>query len=342
MTSASTSIQKSEKKSGLRKSIKICLIVFFIAFILTVVGSLFYLKWIINSPVSGNMGKKYFEVKQGESTITISENLAERNLIKSDIIFAIYVRIKSGSLMPGIYEIPNNAKMIDVYDVISNGKTKVLKFTVPEGYRVEQTGQLLEEKKLGNYEDFVLKAKKYEGQLFPDTYYISPDYTTDQIIETMHQNYLNKIAGLNLSGEDLIIASIVEREAIKDEERPIIAGVYKNRLNKKMKLEADPTVQYAKDDQSIKYTTLSEKLNFQYWQKITKTDYLSVKSNYNTYIIPALPPAPICNPGIKSIEATLDYTHHDYLYFIQANGEIYLGKNVAEHEANKIKAWGSN
>lgn len=231
--------------------------------------------------------------------------------------------------------------MIDVFDIISNGKTKIVKFTIPEGYRIEQTAQLLEEKKLGNYENFVLKAKEYEGRLFPDTYYISPDYTTDQIIETMHQNYLNKTSGLDLTEEDLIIASIVEREAVKDEERPIIAGVYKNRMAIKMRLEADPTVQYGKDDQNTKFTSLSEKLTYKYWQKITSADYRAVKSDYNTYIVPALPLGPICNPGIKSIEATLSYAEHDYLYFIQANGQIYLGKNLQEHEQNKVKAWGN-
>ena len=329
--------KKEQKKQGVRRGIKICLIVFFIAFILAVVGSLFYLKWIINSPVSGDSGKKYFEVKQGESTITISENLQERGLIKSDIIFATYVRIKSGSLMPGIYEIPKNSKMIDVYDAISNGKTKVVKFTVPEGYRVEQTGQLLEEKKLGNYEDFVSKAKKYEGQLFPDTYYISPDYTTDEIIETMHKNYLDKIVDLKLSTEDLIIASIVEREADKDAERPIIAGIYKNRLEAGMKLQSDPTVEYGKDDQNNKYTTLSERLNYPYWHAITNADYQNVDSPYNTYLTIGLPPGPICNPGIASINATVNYTKSDYLYFIVINGQIYPAKTYAEHKANVAK-----
>lgn len=331
-----------EKRLGVRRGIKICLIVFFIAFILAVVGSLLYLNWIINTPVTNNAGKKYFEVKKGETTITIAEHLEERNLVKSDTIFAIYARMKGKALEAGIYEIPKDIKMIDVFDILSNGKTQVLKFTIPEGYRTEQIAQLLEEKKLGKYEDFILKAKEYEGQLFPDTYYISPDYTSDQIIETMHENYLEKVKGLNVTEEDLIIASIVEREAIKDEERPVIAGIYKNRIAIKMKLEADPTVQYGKDDSNTKFKTLSDKLNYQYWQKITSADYKAVKSDYNTYIIPALPPGPICNPGIESIKATLNYSHHNFIFFIQADGQIYLGKTLQEHEQNKIKAWGSN
>ena len=329
--------QKEQKRQGVRKGIKICLIVFFIAFIVAVAGSLFYLKWIINTPVSNDSGKKYFEVKQNEPSLTIAQDLFEKDLIKSETIFYLYAKIKGKAFLPGIYEIPKNAKMVEVFDKISKGETKIVKFTIPEGYRTEQIGQLLEEKKLGSYEDFVPLAKKYEGQLFPDTYYISSEYTSDQIIETMHNNYLDKISGLKVTDEDLIIASIVEREAIKDEERSIIAGVYKNRIERKMKLEADPTVQYAKDNQNTQYLSLSDKLNFQYWQKITGADYLKTKSDYNTYIIPALPSGPICNPGIASIKATLNYTHHNYLYFLQADGQIYPSETVAEHEQNKKK-----
>jgi UPF0755 protein len=227
--------------------------------------------------------------------------------------------------------------MIDIFDVVSNGKTKVAKFTVPEGYRVEQTGQLLEEKKLGSYEDFVLKAKKYEGQLFPDTYYISPDYTTEEIVETMHKNYLDKIANLTLSSEDLIIASIVEREADKEEQRPIIAGIYKNRLEAGMKLQSDPTVQYGKDDQNVKFTSLSERLNYPYWRAVVNADFTSVDSVYNTYQVEGLPPGPICSPGIAAINATIDYTKSDYLFFIVVDSKIYTAKTYAEHKINVAK-----
>lgn len=329
--------QKIEKKKGVRRGIKICLIIFFIAFVLAIVGSLFYLNWIINTPVSNDTGKKYFEIKKGESTLSISQNLRERNLVKSDIIFAIYTRIKGKSLVTGIYEIPKNIKMIDIFDIVSNGKTKIVKFTIPEGYRIEQVGQLLEEKKLGNYEEFVLKAKKYEGQIFPDTYYISPEYTTDEIVEIMHKNYLDKTVGLNLSNEDLIIASIVEREANKEAQRPIIAGIYKNRLKSEMKLQSDPTVQYAKDTLALKNLSMKEQKTFKFWHAITNEDFLTVDSVYNTYIVDSLPKGPICNPGIASINATINYTSSNYLYFIVANDQIYPAATYAEHKANVAK-----
>lgn len=328
---------KEKKKQGVRRGIKICLIVFFIAFILAVVGSLFYLNWIINTPVSDSNGKQYFEIKKGETTLTISQNLKERDLIKSDVIFAIYARMKGKGLVTGIYEIPKNIKMIDVFDIISNGKTKIVKFTIPEGYRNEQIGQLLEEKKLGNYEDFVSKAAAYEGQIFPDTYFISPDYTTDQIIETMHQNYLDKTLGLKLTSEDLIIASIVEREANRDAQRPIIAGIYKNRLKVGMKLQSDPTVEYGKDSLALTSLTAGGKIDFKFWKAVTNADFTAVNSLYNTYQVDGLPAGPICNPGIASINATMDYTPSNYLYFIVANDQIYPAVTYEEHKANVAK-----
>ncbi len=332
--------EQKTKNLKLKRSIKIILVVFFVLFVVLVISSLLYLNWIINYGDPDNSQKAFFEVNKNETTINIAERLESRDFIRSGWVFFVYAKIKGKNLMPGIYEIPKNSKIADVFDIISNGKTKIIKFTIPEGYRTEQIGQLLEEKNIADYADFLDKAKKYEGQLFPDTYYFSPDYSTDQIIETMRDNYNKKVLNKNVKPEDLIIASIVEREAIKDSERPIIAGVYKNRLAKNMKLEADPTVQYGKDDINTKYLSLSDKLNFHYWQKITSADYLKTKSEYNTYIINALPPGPICNPGIKSIEAAVNYTHHNYLYFLQNDGQIYLSETAAGHEKNIKEVFG--
>jgi UPF0755 protein len=129
----------------------------------------------------------------------------------------------------------------------------------------------------------------------------------------------------------LIIASIVEREAIKDEERPLIAGIYKNRIARGMKLEADPTVQYGKDNIELINLTSEEKLEYKFWKPITLAEYQSVDSPYNTYLIPSLPPAPICNPGLKSIEGTINYQKHNYVYFLQHDGQIYPSETLKQH-----------
>lgn len=333
---------QEQKHSRLKRGIKLFLTVFFIIFILAIAGSLFYFNKIINTPASKNSQKKYFEVKKDQSSVTIANNLEAKSLIKSGLIFTIYSKIKDKPLQTGIYELPQNLTIIEVFEIIANGRTQIIKFTIPEGYRTEQIGQLLEDKNVGDYSDFVEKAKQYEGQLFPDTYYISPEYSSDKIISLMLENYKNRTEEITVSPDDLIIASIVEREAVLDSERPIIAGVYKNRVALKMKLEADPTVQYGKDNNEISGKDNDFKLNFSFWGKITKNDYTKVQSPYNTYLISGLPPKPICNPGIKSIEATINYSSHNFIYFIQDNGQIYLSETWEGHEENKLKVWGSN
>lgn len=126
---------------------------------------------------------------------------------------------------------------------------------------------------------------------------------------------------MNLSRQDVIIASIVEREAKFDEDRPKIARVYLNRLELGMKLEADPTVQYAKGS----------------WDAIKLSDYQNVNSSYNTYLHAGLPPGPICNPGLESLQAVLSPDSNDYLYFFhKTDGHAVYSKTLEEHRS-KLK-----
>lgn len=335
--------QKIEKNinNGFKKSVKVILTMFFVIFILSLTFFLFYYKWILNTPASSQEIKKIFEVKKGETTFDIASKLQDRNLIKSDWIFFINAKIKAKDLQVGVYELSTATSMNEIYDTVSNGKTAIVKVTIPEGYRNEQIAQVLADKKITKYDDFMVQAKGYEGTLFPDTYYFSPDYTAKQIVQAMNANYNSRIEGLTVSKEDLIIASIVEREASLDEERPLIAGVYKNRIKIGMKLEADPTVQYARDNEDIASLDGVSALEYKFWKSITLSDYRKHASPYNMYLNSGLPPAPICNPGIKSIRATINYSQHKYLYFLQHDGVIYPAETLDEHNANRAKVFGS-
>lgn len=319
-----------EEKKPLKKIIRNIIIGFFAVFIIISGSSLFYFKWSLKTSVSEDKKFVLFEVKKGESGSEISNRLYEKNLIRSKWIFLINLRIKEGSLMPGIYDLSPSMNVLDIYNKLTTGQTKIVKVTIPEGYRREQIAQELADKEIVSLDNFLTASKDLEGQLFPDTYYLSPDNTVEEIIKLMTDNYSAQIEGSTVTTEDLVIASIVEREAVKDEERPIIAGIYKNRMKKNMKLEADPTVQYGKDSSKFSLSS-TDKVNYKFWQPITKADYSSVVSDYNTYKISGLPPTPICNPGIKSIRATQNPASHDYLYFFQTNGEIYLSKTFLEH-----------
>jgi UPF0755 protein len=320
----------------MKKKIKLILTIVLVAFIVAVAGGLFYFRWAIKTPVdASNGGKSMLVIQEGDSRTTIARGLIGKGLIRSGYIFILASEIKDKSLLPGMYSLSADMSIIEILDAISTGEAKVVKVLIPEGYRSEQIAQVMAEKGLASYGDFIARAKEHEGFLFPDTYFFTKDNTIDEIIKSMTDNYRSRIAGLSVASEDLIIASIVEREAIKDEERPMIAGVYKNRIARKMKLEADPTVQYSKDSNAVLLLGSTEAGNFNYWKAITSADYLTVASPYNTYTNIGLPPGPICNPGLKSIEATLSYSHHNYLYFMQAGGQIYFAVNSAGHERNK-------
>ncbi len=319
----------------MKKMIKTIITVLLILIIILVAGSLFYLRWAINSKAGDSNTHKVFEVKQGETTLSIAGRLKSKNLIKSDWIFVLNAKVKSQPLQAGYYNLAPNMTMLDIFNRISSGDTNITKVTIPEGYRTEQIAQVLNEKGVTDYASFVESAKQYEGRLFPDTYFFPDKVSNDDIVKMMMDDFSERTKDLSITDEDLIIASIVEREAIKDEERPIIAGIYKNRVARGMKWEADPTVQYGRDDLSLVKLTSDEKKDFKFWKPITLADYQSIDSIYNTYKIIGYPPGPICNPGLKSIEATINYTHHKYLFFLQRDGEIYPAETLEGHNKNR-------
>jgi UPF0755 protein len=326
----------------MKKTIKTIITLFLILLILAIASFLCYLNWIDHAPVAkGSDQFQIFEVQKGESTFLISQRLKNKGLVASDWVFFLNAKIKSKPLAIGYYNLSPSMTMLDIYNKISSGDTNIVKVTIPEGYRTEQIAQLLDEKKVTNYASFLELAKKYEGKLFPDTYFFPTGMQDSDIVKAMTDDYLERTKDLKVTSEDLIIASIVEREAIKDEERPLIAGIYKNRMAIEMKLEADPTVQYGRDNLELKNLDSESIVSFKFWKPITSADYLTVDSPYNTYLISGLPPTPICNPGIKSIESTINYTQSKYLYFLQNDGNIYPSETRAQHNKNRVNILGA-
>jgi len=282
------------------------------------------------------------EVTKQESVTSLSQKLSELNILDNQNYFQYGARIYLSELKPGYYEILPKSSIKDILLLFESGKTKVVKLTFPEGWRAEQIAARLDQNGVVAYEQFLVEAKAYEGKLFPDTYFFQPKMSAKEVVAMMLADFQNRTSGLVVTNEDLIIASLVEREAAKDEERPLIAGIYKNRLKQGMKLQADPTVQYGKDTNEIaKLRLLDSLIGFKYWKPITLADYQGVKSDYNTYRILALPPRPIANPGLKSIEATINYEHHKYLFFLQSDGKIYPSETSAQHDYYRRKMLGA-
>jgi len=256
----------------------------------------------------------------------------------------VFVLIAGGGIVYYVIELRREYRHQRYLEL--EAETNEVEVTIPEGYRREQIAAVLEAKGVTSAVDFIEATKNEEGTLFPDTYRFFKQSPSNDIKEIMVNNYLKK-SPAKLDTETLIIASIVEREAKSDGERADIAGVYWNRYNAGLGLTADPTVQYGKDTNAFyqQYNlaeTDEEKAKvvkeFSFWGTITRSDYQNVDSTFNTYRHAGLPPKPIANPGLASMQASIDYAKHNYFYFFHTeNGETIFSKSLEEHNQNKAK-----
>lgn len=220
--------------------------------------------------------------------------------------------------------------MLGVIDILVKGTPILNKVTIPEGKNLYEIAQIIDQTGITTKEEFIAAAKdpnfmqelkipaeRAEGYLYPDTYQFPDSLAAKEIIRAMVRNFRTKTDGLELSHNDVIFASMVEKETGAAWERPLIAGVFKNRLQKRMRLQSDPTTIYG------------------IWEDFNgnlKRSHLLETTPYNTYKIPALPAGPICNPGIEALNAALAPEKHDFLYFVSRNdGTHIFTKNYKDH-----------
>lgn len=294
---------------------------------------LFFGAWanFMKRPVSSNIEDyRYFEVEIGQSTYAIGRQLEKEGFIRSAFAFFLTSKIEDrGVLQAGSYKLSPSMGTGEIVDKIRKGKVDAFSVTIPEGYRVLQIAKVLQEKGQVDVTKFIAAATGTEGTLFPDTYVFPYELEPSKIVKVFKDNFDSRTEKLNLGLDQLILASIVEREAKNDLERAKIAAVYKNRADNNMLLQADVTIQYAKDTQ----TYLKKKnVDFTFWTAITKQDYLDLNSPFNSYKNKGYPPAPICNPGLKSIQAALaPEPNFDNLYFFHdRNQTIHFSKTYDE------------
>jgi len=279
-------------------------------------------------------GAKETIVQSKGGASQLSYELARKKVIRSPLMFRLEWG-KSGAPQEGYYALEGKS-LKEIITQIKQGPN-VAKVTIPEGFSSGQIAQRLGKNGF-DAQKIYTKLQGVEGKLFPDTYYFLKNETPDEIIKDLTDEYQKKTTELSLSEDDLILASIVEREAKKDVERPQIAAVYKNRLEQGKDLEADPTVQYARDLDLIKSQGLT---GTNLWEPLGAGQTKSISSAYNTYVNGGLPPGPICNPGLKSIKAALTpEIDFDYLYFFHdKDGVIHFSKSFEEHK-ELIKQFG--
>lgn len=311
-----------------------------------------------DQPVSDSpQPPQVFSIQAGESANAVGDDLQRRGLIRSSMAFRWKVETRGigGRLAAGDYELSPSMSVDQVVDAFERGPiNRDVTLTVPEGWRLEQLAQRIEESHLARAEDILriarspreygLKppdpaAETLEGYLFPDTYRLDPKVTPQQIVETMLRQFDRRVPesvrrqaaarGLSLH-QTVTLASIVEREASRPDERPLVASVYANRLGDGTKLDADPTVQYA-----VANLDLGVAAGYGYWKRDLTVDDLQVDSPYNTYRRPGLPPGPICSPGLDSIQAAVAPADTGYRYFVaRGDGSHAFADTPEEHARN--------
>jgi UPF0755 protein len=283
-------------------------------------------------------------IKPGMSSDDISQLLVRKGIIGNEYYFRFLVRMKGlgNSLRAGEYDFTPGLTTGQVLDTLASGENVRTEITIPEGYTIDQIAKLLDKTHVLSGKKFKELAKNYapydymksdrkdiiyraEGFAFPDTYEIDGGMTEAQLLKNMVQQFNKEFtpamraraASMGLSIRDtIILASLVEKEAKLSKDRPVIAGVFLNRLKIGMPLQSCATIQYIlgypKPELSDKDT--------------------QIPSPYNTYLHNGLPPGPIANPGLASIKAVLNPAHTDYLYFVADKyGAHHFSKTYAEH-----------
>ncbi|MCB5224354.1 MAG: endolytic transglycosylase MltG [Candidatus Cloacimonadaceae bacterium] len=289
-----------------------------------------------------------FSVKKGDNAAAIGKRLKERGVIRNAWLFRVLASTRGTDrrLIAGTYSLGGKHSLFQTLKLLEKGNVSAVKITFPEGLSLHKTLERIDRSGLAGYDElytlatdslFVqkltgFKALSLEGFLYPETYFFDLGENPADILEKMTRQFFKK---LNAAGIDatkihnfydlLIKASIVEKESMVDDERPLVASVIENRLNAGMRLESCPTVDYIMERQGVKKTVLS----------IQDTQ---IQSPYNTYRNHGLPPSPICNPSLNSIQATLQAPKTDFFFFVadrkghndfSATGEEHMRKAAA-------------
>lgn len=324
----------------MRRVIFIVLVIF-----LGLAGAAGWVLWSLYVPYQGFSSQGiYVDISHGASQRAIARLLASQGVLRNRWVFeGISRRRTDRTLQAGEYFFDHPVTALDVFETIAAGRVFVRELVVPEGYSMFDIADLVAREGFTSREDFLAAAHdpapvrdlapgapSLEGFLFPATYQFPRHPTGAQMTAAMVERFRKEWTSLSAqqtaagaSVEQVVnLASLVERETPKAEERPLIAGVFNNRLRLKLPLECDPTVVY------------SLELAGQYDGTLDSGD-LQFDSPYNTYRRTGLPPGPIANPGEASLRAALAPADTDYLYFVaNTEGGHFFSSTLAEHDRN--------
>lgn len=316
----------------------------------------------LETPAGTDATPRSFTIDPGESALTVATRLAEEGFIADANLFRLYMRYNGidQRLATGSFEVAQNLTMPEIADRLQQARYEEIILTIPEGMRAEEVAELLDTKgvmdgqgflalvqggsasaaALGEYPWLPGGLTTLEGYLFPDTYRLPARAAPSDLLRRMLDNFEQRIteevlapatrAGRGME-QVIIMASIVERESPRADERPLVASVYWNRVSGACSdqtggayLQADPTVQYA-----------AGRPGEWWWKPPSVEAYQTVQSPYNTYLRPGLPPSAIASPGLSAIEGAANPAETKYCFFVATgDGSHVFATTLAEHQAN--------
>lgn len=277
------------------------------------------------------------EVPRGASSSQIASLLRQQGVIKRKLDFKIAISLLNlqNTLQAGRYKFSARPMLFNVLLKLRSGRimgAEPLRITFPEGTSIYKMGSILESNTVECYSDFrKLVDRKLEGYLYPDTYVFDRNISAEALGRLMLKRFNEVVIPYWNGNQDktkytfeqiLTLASIIEKEAALESERPIISSVFHNRMNINMALDSCSTVKYALERPT----------------KIVYFDQLKYPSPYNTYLHRGLPPGPICNPGLSSIKAAIYPAKTDYMYFVaNKDGSHTFSSSFSGHQKARIK-----
>ena len=294
--------------------------------------------YIVYAPF-GPRGETFVEIAPGTGTRAMAAQLQKSGVIRSRYGFDLLHLIDHRKLQAGEYRFDHPAPMTEVYARIARGDVYTIALTIPEGYNIFDIAQAVATAGLGSRDAFLAAERQHtelldwlpkegapprslEGYLFPDTYRFPRHTPPVRMLATMVRRFRKVSTQLQLTGDiqrTVTMASLVEKEVSQKDERPLVAGVFYNRLRQGMPLATDPSVIYA---------ALLENR----WRGSIYASDLKSASAYNTYKHAGLPPGPICNPGVASLRAAINPAQTDYLYFVSdAAGHSRFSTDLKQH-----------
>jgi UPF0755 protein len=337
---------------------------FFASLLLVVLVCAAFAAYLVYAPIGPPDGTSdvraiYVDIAPGTGTQAIAAQLEQAGVLRSRYAFDLLRATTGGKLIAGEYRFNRPAPATEIYQRLARGDVYTISLTIPEGYNIFDIAQAVESAGLGQRDTFLAaersqtdlirdlspNATSLEGYLFPDTYRFARHVPPSQILSAMVKRFRAVSTQLGLANSEpeefrlgatdshpsslaqtVTLASLVEKEVSQDSERPLVAGVFANRLAQGMPLATDPSVIYA------------AMLDDRYRGAIYASDLQSA-SPYNTYRHTGLPPGPICNPGVAALKAAIAPAQTDFLYFVaDAQGHSRFSATLQEH-AQQVQSY---